>query len=104
MRNPMLVMVTAAMLLAVTFTACKKDEKDEELDARFKQFNEDNSFVKGEVDQADNDINTSLSDIPAFGKVAGVQSSPLCGATIDSSQIAQKILFFNFDGVTPCFH
>ncbi len=23
--------------------------------------------------------------------------------TIDSSQLAQKILFFNFDGVTPCF-
>jgi hypothetical protein len=27
----------------------------------------------------------------------------MCGVTIDSSQIANKILFYNFDGVTPCF-
>lgn len=96
-------MVTVAAMLGVTFTSCKKDEKDAELDAKFRQFNEDSQFMKGEADQADSDINNALSEIPSFGKGAGVMSSPLCGVTIDSSQIAQKILFFNFDGVTPCF-
>lgn len=51
----------------------------------------------------DNDINNALSEIPTFGRGTNTLSSPLCGVTIDSSQIAQKILFFNFDGVTPCF-
>ncbi len=59
------------------------------------------------MDQADNDINGALSEIPAFGRfsstILSTLSSPLCGCTIDSSQLAQKIVFFNFDGVTPCF-
>ncbi len=105
MKKTIYALVTIS-LLAITLQSCKKDEKDTELDSNFRQFNEDSQFMKSEVDQADNDINNALSEIPTFGKLsseAGVLSSPLCGATIDSSQIAQKILFFNFDGVTPCF-
>lgn len=103
-------------LLLLTFfvisnTACKKDDKSEpansaQLDQSFVQFNSDANFYKSESDQADNDINNSLSDISAFGRVAqggSMLSSPLCGVIIDSSQISNKILFYNFDGVTPCF-
>lgn len=91
-------------------SACKKNNDSEteqaQLDAKVSQFNSDANNYKSESDQADNDINSSLSDIPAFGRVAqgaAVLSSPLCGVVIDSSQIANKILFYNFDGVTPCF-
>jgi hypothetical protein len=101
-------LITAvAVLSMVTFIySCKKDKA--ELDAETKQFNDDSNLYKNESDQADDDINNQLRDISVFGKGVGVtlpaiMSSPLCGATIDSSQLLQKILFFNFDGVTPCF-
>jgi hypothetical protein len=92
-------------LFMVTFSACKKDDdkKDPTLDSQVQQFNKDSQDYKSESDQADNDINSALKDIPAFGKFSSTLSSPLCGVTIDSSQISQKIVFFNFDGVTPCF-
>lgn len=93
-----------ALGLVVLFTACKKEEDDQlQLDAQTEQHNKDANYYRGEADQADNDINNTLRDIPAFGKTAGIQSDPLCGCTVDSSQLNQKILFFNFDGVTPCF-
>ncbi|MBK8846724.1 MAG: hypothetical protein IPO27_09370 [Bacteroidetes bacterium] len=93
-----------ALCFAATFTACKKEKDDElQLDAQTEQHNKDANYYRGEADQADNDINNTLRDIPAFGKTAGLQSDPLCGCTVDSSQLSQKTLFFNFDGVTPCF-
>ncbi len=92
-----------SMAVAILFVGgCKKD-KDEALDSKVEQHNRDANTYKSELDQTDNDINDAIKDIPAFGKTGGTASSPLCGCTIDSSQIAQKILFFNFDGVTPCF-
>jgi hypothetical protein len=101
---------TIALGLLVSMSACKKENADPkdsaELDPKVSQFNSDANNYKSESDQADQDINNALSDIPAFGRVSSAAkafSSPLCGATIDSSQIANKILFFNFDGVTPCF-
>jgi hypothetical protein len=97
-------------LIAMFMVAsCKKDKEEvvvpqqPQLDEQTKQFNEDSNNYKTESDETDNDINNALEDIPAFGRRAGILSSPLCGVIIDSSQIAQKILFFNFDGVTPCF-
>lgn len=84
--------------------SCKKDKETEppQLDAQTKQFNDDSNNYKSESDQADNDINNSLEDIPGFGRLAGVQSATICGCTIDTSQVAQKILYYNFDGITPC--
>ncbi len=101
---------TISCALLVFLVGCKKDNADPkdsaELDAKVVQFNSDANDYKAESDQVDNDINTSLSDISSFGRVsssASILSSPLCGVIIDSSQIANKILFYNFDGVTPCF-
>lgn len=95
--------IVMILSLLVIVQSCKKDETSQSLDEKTRQFNDDSNWNKSESDQADNDINNSLSDIPAFGKGQSTLSSPLCGVTIDSSQIAQKILFFNFDGITPCF-
>lgn len=46
---------------------------------------------------------TPLTKSLHSAEVPVLVSSPLCGVTIDSSQLSQKILFFNFDGITPCF-
>lgn len=98
---------SVAAFYSLTFIySCKKEKAS--LDEETQQFNDDSNFYKNESDQAYDDINNQLRDIPVFGKgsnitIPAVLSSPLCGATIDSSQLAQKILFFNFDGVTPCF-
>ncbi len=76
------------------------------LDAKIEQFNEDSNTYKAELDQADNDINDALADIDGFGKTDyhdQIFSSPLCGVTIDCTEIANHILYFNFDGTTPCF-
>ena len=104
MKRTLYVSLLIVAMSALVMQSCKKKEDDDpQLDAQAKQFNDDSQFYKGEIDQADNDINDALSEIPAFGRGANTLSSPLCGVTIDSSLIAQKILFFNFDGVTPCF-
>lgn len=104
MRNPIRLLALTALVVAVGFTSCKKDEQDSELDSQFRQFNQDSQNYTSDNDQIDSDVNNTVSDAGMFGRYAGVQSSPLCGVTIDSSQLAQKILYFNFDGVTPCFH
>ena len=59
-------------VLATTFlSGCKKEDKEEkaELDANVAQFNTDANNYKAESDQVDNDINNSLSEIPAFGRM-----------------------------------
>jgi len=76
------------------------------LNSDIQQFNQDSNEYKSTLDQTDDDINNALRDIPGFGKTdetVQFTSSPLCGVTIDSSEIADHILYFNFDGVTPCF-
>lgn len=76
------------------------------LDSQIEQFNTDSNTYKAELDQVDNDINDALADIDGFGKTDyhdQIFSSPLCGVTIDCTQVQDGILFFNFDGTTPCF-
>ena len=97
-----IILLVSITILSTGFYACKKEDQ-QALDAKTKQFNDDSNNFKAESDQADNDVNNTINEIPAFGRGAGVVSSPLCGVTIDSSQLVQKILFFNFDGITPCF-
>lgn len=88
-----------------SLNSCKKKETTEPdpvLDGETQQFNDDANKYKNESDEISDAINGYIKDVPAFGRVAGVSSTPICGVTVDSSQLAQKILFFNFDGVTPC--
>ncbi|MBL0048768.1 MAG: hypothetical protein IPP32_11810 [Bacteroidetes bacterium] len=94
----------AVLLILGTISSCKKKDSDPEpeLDAQTQQFNDDANKYKNESDEVSDNINAYIKDIPAFGRMAGPASTPICGVTVDSSQLAQKILFFNFDGVTSC--
>ncbi len=90
----------------ILFASCFRNKNNATLDANIEQHNKDANEYKSELDQTDNDINNALKDIPTFGKTddaTSILSSPLCGCTIDSTDIANKILYFNFDGLTPCF-
>jgi hypothetical protein len=91
------------LLSSSIVTSCKKREKEIALDEETKQFNEDANEIKSESDNVDNDINSSINNTSIGGRTSASYSSELCGVTIDSSQIANKILFYNFDGSTPCF-
>ena len=91
------------LLASSIVTSCKKREKEIALDEETKQFNEDANEIKSESDNVDNDINSSINNTSIGGRTSASYSSELCGVTIDSSQIANKILFYNFDGSTPCF-
>lgn len=102
-----LVIAAFSLLLGLgLISSCKKKETEEpaaELDEQTKQFNDDANNYKTESDEISDDINNYVRDVPEFGRMAsGLSSSPICGVTIDSSQLAQKILIFNFDGITPC--
>jgi hypothetical protein len=99
-----LIIYLGVLLLASSIvTSCKKREKEIALDEETKQFNEDANEIKSESDNVDNDINSSINNTSIGGRTSASYSSELCGVTIDSSQIANKILFYNFDGSTPCF-
>ncbi len=95
--------ILICLLTAGVFYSCKKDNKNEKLDPQVEQFNNDANYYKAESDRADQDINGALGDIPSFGKAEETYSSPMCGVTIDSTLIAQHILYFVFDSITPCF-
>ena len=101
MKKSSFIVLLAFVFASLFFTACIPGKKDNKLDEKTQQFNKDANMVKAEGDQIDNDINNALNDIPSMGgRKDGIESSPLCGCTIDSSQLANKILFFNFDGIT----
>jgi hypothetical protein len=102
MRKPIFFMF-ALMLGVGIMQSCKKKEETVALEDSVKQFNEDANDIKSESDNINNDINTSIDNTSIGGRTSASYSSELCGVTIDSSQIANKILFYNFDGVTPCF-
>ena len=99
-----LIIYLGVLLLSSSIvTSCKKREKEIAMDEETKQFNEDANDIKSESDNVDNDINSSINNTSIGGRTSASYSSELCGVTIDSSQIANKVLFYNFDGSTPCF-
>jgi hypothetical protein len=93
------------ILSTALVVSCKKKQEEENvaLEDNVKQFNEDANDIKSESDNVNNDINSSINNTSIGGRTSASYSSELCGVTIDSSQIANKILFYNFDGITPCF-
>ncbi len=102
MKNKINLLLIAVFTVAIVSSCNKKEEEEEAiLDSQTSQFNDDSNRYKSESDQTDGDINDQLKGIPGFGNETA--SSPLCGTSIDTSQLAQKIVIFNFDGITPCF-
>lgn len=87
--------------------SCKKKETDNSatLDEQTKQFNDDGDRYKNASDGANDDVNAAIDQVPSMGRFvrpsSAIMATP-CGFTIDSSQLGQKILFLNFDGVTYC--
>jgi len=102
MKKLTLIYSLLALATIVSMLSCQK-QNNETLSPEIQQFNADANSYKAELDQADNDINGTVSNTSLGGPGGGGGSSALCGVTIDSSQISQKIIIFNFDGVTPCF-
>jgi hypothetical protein len=91
------------LFFSVVIISCRKKEETPVFDEKVKQFNEDANDIKSESDNVNNDINSSINNTSIGGRTSASYSSELCGVTIDSSQIANKILYYNFDGITPCF-
>jgi len=96
----------AAMLVGTfAFTACEKDDETKtSVPAEQAQQTTDNNDVKAENDQITSDATDALENFPAInGRVAeGQLVKPICGCSIDSSQLRNKQITLNFDGVTPC--
>jgi hypothetical protein len=97
----------SCMALTLTLSSCiKEKDKLPQVDAETQTRTEDVNDTKDEGDQVNSDVDDALQGFNSFsgGKTdseAG-QKKPICGCTIDSSQLANKILTLNFDGVTPC--
>lgn len=89
-------------LLLVTglLFSCKK----ETVDVKVNQQNEDNSNMKSEADNINNDVNNVLNEVSGFKKNGQSYKTEICGATIDSSlaKSATPTLVINFDGTTKC--
>ena len=84
MNKKSLLLIATLFLLSGIIQSCKKEEDvGTTLDQQTRQFNDDSNVFKSESDQADNDIIETLKEIPAFGRMAGVHSIPVCGLTID---------------------
>ena len=100
-----LLIVAGLSVLAFVVSCKKKDTTtNPTLSSQVQQHNTDANNYKGESDQADDDINSQggLGSTSMGERMAGIQSGPGCGVVMDTSQIANKIVYFNFDGVTPC--
>jgi hypothetical protein len=101
-KNPLkmykLLFVVSISILSLY--SCKKDAAGSDMT----QHNEDNSNIKSEFDNNNNDANELMNNVSGFKKTAGVSSSDLCGATIDSSHAKDAIptLYINYDGTSIC--
>ena len=94
----------AIMAFTLIFTSCSKFKTNSTANPNAQQHNEDISNIKSESDNVNTDVNTIMSQMPAFGKNSSVQSFSICGATIDSTHAngSQPYIIINFDGTTVC--
>lgn len=90
--------------LTAVFSACKKDKENEEAVSKLSTQAEDNNDTRSESDQTNSDVTDAIENFAAInGRLAVTEAKKtICGCTIDSVQLASKILVLNFDGATPC--
>jgi hypothetical protein len=105
------IVATKMALLALAgillFDSCgkKKEEEEEKKQAEAvqetnnKAHSADQSQVQTETDHAFDDANTVFSG-SSMGK--SVTAIAFCGGTADTTSIASKIVYLNYDGTTPC--
>ncbi|HEY0262639.1 MAG TPA: hypothetical protein VGB95_06405 [Chitinophagales bacterium] len=90
-----------AISVGLIVTSCKKRDG---IDSSVEQHNQDVNNTKSESDNLNTDINNALSNTSVMGKNNAVQTTSICGATIDSSHIndATPYIILTFDGTTTC--
>lgn len=97
-----------AVALAVLMTACKKEKEDItkaiEPDAQTINQVDDNNQLKEEDDAASNELRDAIDKISSFSgaRIASDSVKIWCGCSVDSININQKELVFQFDGTTYC--
>jgi hypothetical protein len=99
-------LIVAGLSVLAFVVSCKKNTTaNPTLDAQVQQHNTDANNYRSESDDADQGINGNISGSTRLGgRMSGIQSDWLCGATIDTSQaLTTKTITFNFDGTTSCF-
>lgn len=92
---------------AIILSSCKKKKEEEEqlkkdeatLQTENENQSKDQSQVQTETKNAFDDANSAFSGTSA-GKSTNAIS--ICGATVDTSSIASKIIFINYDSTTTC--
>lgn len=96
-------LLIAAVLCITILHSCIKDNNTS-ADPNAKQHNEDSNNIKSESDASNNEINTYIQGISAFGKNGQALATDICGASYDTSLLHSAIptLFINFDGTTIC--
>lgn len=96
---------TAAVAIAITFTACKKNEDGPGDDLKV---GNDNAKVQADLDDAISIVDdafsqTSMARLAAPQDGESVQAISICGGSIDTSQLqAQKLVTITFDNSTVC--
>lgn len=96
-----------ALCGTLIFSSCKKKKEEEEqlkkdettLQTDNETQSKDQSQVQSETKNAFDDANTAFSGT-SVGKSTNAIS--VCGATVDTTAIASKIIYINYDGTTAC--
>lgn len=91
-----------AIALSLFGTSCNRNSNTPStVEANEQQHSIDADRVKSESDQVVSDAESVLSST-SVGRVAGTEGATLCGASVDTTQIAQKTITINYDGTTNC--
>lgn len=97
------------LLAAALFSSCKKDldNSGPEPDNESLTQVQDNNEVKGESDQINSDVSDAIENHPSLngGRISTTTiKKNICGCSIDSSEILNKILTLRFDSTIPCLN
>jgi hypothetical protein len=90
-----------AIAISLFSTSCDRNNNPTTVDANEQQHSIDADRVKSESDQVVSDAESVLS-ATSVGRVSGTTGASLCGASVDTSLIAQKTITITYDGTTNC--
>ena len=102
MKKKIQFLAAASIIFAVTFTACKKNEKDLDYAAELSAHSDDQSRFSNETDAIANDDNTILENYPSFNGARLDNATTLpCNASITSidSTSSTKRIVITYNGL-----
>ncbi len=102
MKSIRIVLSLLTLSLSIMVTSCDRNRPGK-IDANEEQHSKDVDRMKSESDQVVSDAETVMSET-SLGRVAGGSGTAgaLCGASVDTTQIGQKIITITYDGTTLC--